>query len=127
MFAMKAWARNRRCLIAALSLVVISTPFTVVAEYQGPGAKIAQQNVSQIVLNGEDGMPVTLRGRIVQKVAREKYLFTDETAKVRLHIEDKKFPASAINDQTRLEIFGKIEKDFVQDLEIDVDKVRVLP
>ncbi len=95
------------------------------AQFVGPGAQERVTDVQAILDNPTDDQPVTLRGRILERVGDEKYLFTDGTAQIRIEIDDEVFPPQRITPEMEVEIYGEVEDDFMQDPEVDVERVTV--
>ena len=58
---------------------------------------------------------------LLKKVGNEKYLFSDGKQEIRVEIDDEDFPAIKIGDKMRVEIRGKVESDFFESPEIDVN------
>jgi uncharacterized protein (TIGR00156 family) len=112
----------RPSLAAAAALLVVPAAGTR-ADYRGPGAAPGDLTVAQILKDPKDDRPVVLRGTLVRKVGREEYFFSDGTGEIRAEIDADLFPAETIDDKTRVEIAGEIDKDFMHAPEIDVDSV----
>ena len=110
-------------ILAALALVVAGTAS---AQYVGPSG-MRPTSVAEVLKNGKDDQQVMLQGVLLKKLGHEKYEFSDGTATVRVEIDDKIFPRETIDEKTRVEIVGEIEKDFMTSPEIDVDTIRRLP
>lgn len=110
------------------SVLLLSLPILSSAEFIG---KNSQSNnpvmtVKAILDHAKDEQQITLTGNIAEKIKHEKYLFTDGTASIRLEIDDKKFPATPINEMTTIKIFGEFESDFLESPEIDVDYIEII-
>lgn len=115
--------------IALLSAVILTLGLgsAAHAEYTGPGAGApAPSNVADILKDGQDDQNVTLRGHLVEKVGKEKYIFADESGKIRVDIDHDDFPNAAVDEKTMIEITGEIEKDFMESPEIDVDTLTIV-
>ena len=109
---------------AALALAI---PTGVQAQYVGPSTQKTSQSVAEILKNPVDDQYVVLRGYLLKKIGKEKYMFSDGTAEIRVEIDDRDFPSQKINDKTRVEIRGEVEKDYLESPEIDVKSVSILP
>lgn len=107
---------------AALGLTSLAN-----AQYVGPSDQKTPQSVAEILKNPVDDQKVILQGKIVRKVGKEKYLFSDGSAEIRVEIDDDVFPGQKIDQHTHVEIRGEVEKDFLESPEIDVDVLIVAP
>jgi uncharacterized protein (TIGR00156 family) len=94
------------------------------AQYAGPSSTPAYKSVADVLKNPVDDAQVVLEGYVTKQVGKKKYLFSDGTGEIRVEIEGKHFPtATPINEKTKVQIRGEIEKDFMQSPEIDVDQL----
>ncbi len=110
----------------ALACLAFSlTAATAWAQYAGPGAAPQVRSVAE-ALKAADDTPVVIEGRILRQVGKEKYLFSDGKAEIRVEIDAKHFPTVRVDENTRLRLRGEVEKDFLESPEIDVDHVEVL-
>lgn len=96
------------------------------AQYVGPSNTPVYKTIAEVLKHGTDDTSVQLEGYLVKKVGREKYLFSDGSSEIRVEIDDKQFPTTAVNEKTRVQIRGEFEKDFLQSPEIDVDQLTVV-
>lgn len=115
--------------IALLSATIATLGLATAAqaEYTGPGAGTpAPSTVAAVLSEGHDDQDVTLRGHLVKKVGKEKYIFADDSGKIRVDIDHDDFPNAAVDEKTMIEITGEIEKDFMESPEIDVDKLTIV-
>jgi uncharacterized protein (TIGR00156 family) len=106
----------------ALALGLASAPAT--ADYRGPLG--GQTTVAQILSKPKDGMQVVLTGVIASKTGAKSYVFRDNTGEIAVEIKAKLFPAEPVDDKTRVEIAGEVEKDFRKPVEIDVETLRIV-
>lgn len=113
----------RSLLILPLFLLLVAPAW---AQFTGPGAQETLITVQAVLDNPQDDQMVTLRGRILEKVAHEKYAFTDDSGQIRIEIDDEVFPRQQITPDMVVEIYGEVEKDFMQDPEIDVERLTVI-
>jgi uncharacterized protein (TIGR00156 family) len=111
-------------LLAAGAAVVFSA--TSQAQYVGPSTHVAAHSVAEVLKNPVDDQAVVLRGTIIKKVGNEKYIFTDGTGEIRVEIDDKHFAHQRFDAQTKVELRGEIEKDFLESPEVDVDALIAL-
>ena len=91
------------------------------AQYNGPTTKQIT-TVSEVLENGKDDQYVRLIGTIKEQISKERYTFVDATGEISVEIDNDEFKAP-VNDKTRIEIRGEIEKDYMESAEIDVEAV----
>lgn len=96
------------------------------AQYIGPGTSKPPASLSELLKSPVDGQNVQLRGRLLQQLNSDKYLFSDGKSQIRVEIKASAFPKQAIDDKTEIEIVGEVEKDFMETPEIDVDRIQVV-
>src|SRR5262245_56034759 len=107
-------------------LLVATTAFaaaTAWAEYTGPSTQKPATTIAEVLKDPIDDQAVVLKGHLTKKVGKEKYMFADGTGEIRVEIDDKDFPAQKVDEKTRIEIRGDVEKDFMESPEIDVDAI----
>lgn len=77
--------------------------------------------------NIKDDEYVTLRGYIVKKIKKEKYLFKDSTGEITLDI-DKKInnQLKNVDEKTLIEVYGEYDKEYIEKNEIDVKKITIV-
>lgn len=109
----------------ALVTLLAAAPFAA-AQYLGPGAQGAANNVKAVLDNPVDDQYVVLRGNLTSQVTREKYMFTDGSGQIRVEIDEDVFPRHRIGPETVVEIYGEVENDYMQSPEIDVDRVLIV-
>lgn len=108
----------------AVSLVLtLAASGAALAQYVGP-SNVKLTTVAEVLKSGTDDQHVVLRGNLLKKVGSEKYEFSDGTGTIRVEIDKKIFPREPIDDKTKVEIQGEVEKDFMSSPEIDVDSIR---
>jgi uncharacterized protein (TIGR00156 family) len=112
-------------LIIATALA-IGVPTVVQAQYNGPSSQKVTTTVADILKNPVDDQQVMLRGVLLKKISKEKYLFSDGKNEIRVEIDDRDFPNQSIDETTRIEIRGEVEKEFMESPEIDVKTVTIL-
>lgn len=122
-------ARVFRSLITG-ALLAFGTA-TAFAEYTGPVAgKVSPEplrTVSEIREHAKDDQPVLLTGVLAKKTGKEKYLFKDATGEITVEIDTEDFPAGKVDENTRVEIVGEVDKSALRAVEVDAKRVRVLP
>lgn len=93
------------------------------AQYNGPAAGDIT-TVSSVLANGKDDQYVRLVGTIKGQASEEKYMFADATGEIRVEIDRNVFK-DPVDENTKVEIRGEIEKDFMESAEIDVESLIV--
>lgn len=101
--------------------LVFSHSYDVFAQYKGPTASEVT-TVSSVLETGKDDQYVRLVGTIKEQISDEKYTFADSTGEIRVEIDRDVFK-SPVTEETKVEIRGEIEKDFMESAEIDVEAV----
>lgn len=115
----------RTALIPIVTALAVCLPGAVVlAGYSGPHG--GATTVAEVLKDPKDDSVVLLRGTLVRQLTPKKYVFSDGTGEIEVKIKAKKFPAQPVDDKTRLEITGEVEKDFRKGPHIDVDSVKLL-
>ena len=110
--------------VSLLALVFgLATP--VFAQYTGPQQKIALSTVA-VAAKAGDKTHVVLEGVIASRIRDEHYTFKDATGTIEIEIDAKYFPATPVNENTRLRIHGKVDKNFGKDATVDVKQVDIL-
>ncbi len=108
------------------TVLAIGIPAAAQAQYVGPSSQKITVTVADILKNPVDDQEVMLRGVILKKISKEKYLFSDGKNEIRVEIDDRDFPSQAIDETTRIEIRGEVEKEFMESPEIDVKVISIL-
>lgn len=98
------------------------------AQYAGPSkarsaAPPNYASVAEVLKNPVDDAPVTLQGKLLRQVGKEKYIFSDGTGEIRVDIDAELFAGRRIDENTTVRLRGEVEKDFLQSPEIDVDEL----
>jgi uncharacterized protein (TIGR00156 family) len=106
--------------LAALGFSGVST-----AQFIGPSG-VKTSTVAEVLENGTDDAHVELRGNLLKKVGAEKYEFSDGTGTIRVEIDAEIFPREPIDDKTKVQLTGEVEKEFLTSIEIDVKSIRRL-
>ena len=94
------------------------------ADLPGPGGPL--RTVADVLKNGRDDDPVILRGKLLKKLRKERYEFTDGTGTIRVEIDNEIFVKQRVDVNTVVELIGEVDKDFFESPEIDVDAMRVI-
>lgn len=96
------------------------------AQYTGPSAMPTYQSVAGVLKNPVDDARVTLEGHILKQISKDKYIFSDGTARITVEIDHKYLPATPINDKTKVRIRGEIETHAGRAPEIDVEYLTIV-
>lgn len=109
--------------------IAISASFSTALQAQNVGSSTQEAPLSivDILKSPIDDQEVVLRGVLLKKVGKEKYIFSDGTGEIRVEIEAEDFPAQKLDDKARVEISGEVEKDFLETPEIDVEVISASP
>ncbi|GHU29109.1 hypothetical protein AGMMS50256_13220 [Betaproteobacteria bacterium] len=121
------------------SLAVILAAFSTVAfaQFVGPGSQLSAGSgktaygtsvtVADILKNPVDDFPVVLQGKLIRKIDKKHYEFTDGTGTIRVEIDRKDFVQQPVDEKTLVELRGKIDNDFMESPEIEIKQMRVIP
>ena len=71
-----------------------------------------------------DNSYVRLKGKIVSKVGKEKYLFKDNTGSIQIEIDDDDWKGVQAGPKDTVIIEGEIDKDW-NEISIDVDTIQL--
>ena len=118
---------NKFIAIVFSSLFSLGATTATQAQYVGPSAQKSLESVSEILKNPIDDQRVVLRGYLLKHVGVEKYLFSDDTGEIRVEIDAEDFRGLTLDEKTRVEIIGEVEKEFLESPEIDVNVISVSP
>lgn len=90
--------------------------------YTGPSIKAT--TVSQAKKMSDDTY-VTLQGKIIKHLGKDKYLFKDNTGEITIEIDHDKWRGETAGANDQVEIHGEVDKDW-SSIKIDVDTIRKL-
>lgn len=95
--------------------------------FKGPGTAPEAKTVTE-VKNLPDNTWVELTGSIVSQVpgSKDDYIFKDSTGEINVEISHKRFMGHDVTPQNTVRIIGKVDKDFMGPIEVDVKKLEVL-
>ncbi|MDR2199817.1 MAG: NirD/YgiW/YdeI family stress tolerance protein [Deltaproteobacteria bacterium] len=91
--------------------------------FQGPG--LSATTVAE-ALTLRDDSPVILQGNIVRSVGNEKYILKDSTGEITVDIDDKLWAGRTVNPETKVEIHGEIDREFIGGIVVDADRLNTL-
>lgn len=115
-----------RLMVACCAVILVGVFGIAHAQYVGPGQGTNLTTVAEVLKNPVDDQEVLLRGKITRKLKKEHYEFKDDTGAIRVEIDDKYFYNLKVTDKTVVEIYGEVEKDFMQSPEIDVKRLTII-
>ena len=61
-----------------------------------------------------------------KKVAKEKYMFSDGKNEIKVEIDNEDFPTTPVNEKTRVQIRGEVDREILRNPEIDVKHVLIV-
>lgn len=96
--------------------------------FQGPTAQAKVNTVAE-ARKAWDDTPVTLTGNIVQRLPHDDddYLFRDATGEIVVDIDHELFMGRTVTPETKVRIFGEVDKDMMEPVSIDVKFMEILP
>lgn len=102
----------------ATTLLILSSSFALadgysatVGGYTGPTNNTAQQTTVKQAKTMSDETYVTLRGKIINHIKKDKFTFQDSTDTVIIEIDDDLWYGTTIGPNDTVEIIGEIDKD----------------
>jgi uncharacterized protein (TIGR00156 family) len=116
--------KDRIAIVLAMTSVVCAS--AAQAQYAGPTSQVTHGTVAAVLKNPVDDQAVVLRGVLTKQVGNEKYIFSDGTGEIRVDIDTKRFAGQKVDEKTKVELHGEVEKDFLESPEIDVDTVTII-
>ena len=94
--------------------------------FQGPTGGVQADTVKKAQSSWDDA-PVVLVGNIVERLAGsdDKYLFKDATGQIIVDIDHEIFAGRTVTPQTKVRLSGKVDKDMMEPIKIDVKVLEV--
>lgn len=126
-----------RYLLTLVMLAVLAVPAYAAFEgsnsgqsmggFQGPTGGVQADTVKKAQSSWDDA-PVVLTGNIVERLAGsdDKYLFKDATGQIIVDIDHEIFAGRTVTPQTRVRLSGKVDKDMMEPVKIDVKVLEIL-
>ena len=105
--------------------LLLGSSLMAFAQYTGPGSQMEMTPLQSILDNPVDDQQVRLRGNLIQQLSQEKYVFSDGSKQIIVDIDEDDMPAVPVDATTVVEIVGEVDKDFMREIEIDVDSIVV--
>lgn len=96
------------------------------AQYTGPSSVKTPTTVAEILKTPVDDQQVLLRGRLVEKISKDKYRFVDASGEIRVEIDTADFRGQAVSEKSVVEILGEVETSFVKSPQVDVQRLTVV-
>ena len=95
--------------------------------FQGPTGGVQADTVKKAQSSWDDA-PVVLTGNIVERLAGsdDKYLFKDATGQIIVDIDQEIFAGRTVTPQTKVRLSGKVDKDMMEPVKIDVKVLEIL-
>lgn len=95
--------------------------------FQGPVGG-SQANTVAAAKKCWDDASVTLTGNIVERLAGsdDKYTFADSTGRIVVEIDYEVFAGRTVTPQTRVRLFGKVDKEIMEPTKIDVKRLEII-
>lgn len=118
--------RYMHSVLSAAAVFSLILPVAAHAQYTGPSKEPVYKSVAEILKTSVDDRSVVLTGHVLKKVSNEKYTFSDGDQEIRVEIDDDIFPTTPIDEKTRVEIRGELEKDYLESPEVDVDSIKII-
>ncbi|MEI2606781.1 YgiW/YdeI family stress tolerance OB fold protein [Erwinia aphidicola] len=88
--------------------------------FSGPNGTVATVKQAQDM---KDDAWVTMRGNIEKRIGDEDYQFRDATGTMTVEIDHKRWEGQTVGPNDKVELQGKLDKDF-NSMELDVKQVR---
>ncbi|SEO53542.1 TIGR00156 family protein [Duganella sp. CF517] len=96
------------------------------AGYSGPST-VQLMTAKDLLAKGKDDQYVKLKGKLVNHKGGEEYEFADQSGKMTVEIDAKRFPDGAKIDQnTLVELTGEFDKETFGESTLDVKQIKVV-
>ncbi|MDD4701835.1 MAG: NirD/YgiW/YdeI family stress tolerance protein [Desulfovibrio sp.] len=124
-----------RMILSLLLLTMLAIPAQ--AAFNGPGASdggfkgptvgVEVTTVKQ-ALDSKDDTPVLLTGKITGRQAgsNDKYIFKDTTGEMTVDIDKKIFVGRTVSPENTVRLSGKVDKDLMKPVKVDVKVLEIL-
>lgn len=89
--------------------------------FKGPGPAV---KTVQEVMQLKDDTPVTLKGRIIERLGDERYTFKDATGTIVVDIDDEDWKGLEVTPEMDIIIEGEVDKKWAR-IEVDADSIRL--
>ena len=94
--------------------------------FKGKGVDSAIKTVEQVKDEWDDAW-VTVRGHIVKKLSKDKYLFKDSTGEIVVEIDSEYWMGVEVDENDVVELSGEVDKDAFKvkvDVKMPVKKIQ---
>ena len=81
---------------------------------------------SALLEHTEDGQYISLKGHLVKRLTHDTYLFKTNEHDIIVEIDDFDFPKEAFDQHNLLNIFGEVDRDFLEPVTVEVERIDVL-
>lgn len=96
------------------------------AGYAGPST-VPMMTAKDLLASGKDDQYVKLKGKLLNHKGGEEYEFADQSGKMTVEIDAKRFPEGAKIDQnTLVELIGEFDKETFGESTLDVKQIKVV-
>jgi uncharacterized protein (TIGR00156 family) len=96
------------------------------AGYSGPST-VPLMTAKDLLAKGKDDQYVKLKGKLVNHKGGEEYEFADQSGKMTVEIDAKRFPDGAKIDQnTLVGLTGEFDKETFGESTLDVKQIKVV-
>lgn len=114
-------------LLAAPALAAFEGPGSNAAGFQGPTSGVQATTVDKAQKCSDDA-PVVLTGNIISREAgsKDKYMFRDATGEILVDIDNKVFAGRQVTPQNTVRLTGKVDKDMLKPVKVDVKVLEIL-
>lgn len=89
---------------------------------QAPATVVEVKNYSVM----QDDTPVVLVGRITRAIGSDHYTFKDNTGEITIEVDNEDWRGVNVSPQSKIRIYGEVDKDFAQNPTIDVKRVDII-
>ena len=95
--------------------------------FQGPVGGSQAETVAAAKKCWDDA-PVVLTGTIVERLAGsdDKYTFADSTGRIVVEIDYEVFAGRTVTPQTKVRLFGKVDKEMMEPTKVDVKYLEIV-
>jgi len=92
--------------------------------FKGSSVDSTVKTVSQVKNEWDDAW-VTVRGNIIKKLSKDKYLFKDSTGEIVVEIDSKYWRGVEVDEKDIVELSGEVDKDYFKDGKLSKIKLDV--
>lgn len=112
--------------ISLVFIALLAATSAAQAQYTGPSTVKTSSTVAEVLKAPVDDQQVLLRGRLVEKISKDKYRFVDASGEIRVEIDTEDFRGQTVSEKSTVEIVGEVETSFVKSPQIDVQRLTVV-